>query len=118
MKKVLIVEDDPFWTAIISRYVDGLAEVKTAISGGQAMELIDNWRPDCLILDMLLTGETGVALLNELRSHSDLIDMPVIICSSVELEKSDVEPFGVRAILQKATMTPDEARMVICEVLA
>ena len=42
------------------------AEHQVAVSGGQAIEIIDNWQPDALILDMLLAGETAIALLNEL----------------------------------------------------
>ncbi|QWQ32546.1 hypothetical protein KOY48_01680 [Candidatus Minimicrobia naudis] len=39
------------------------------------MEMIDNWQPDAIILDMYPATwrrETAMALLNELRSHADL----------------------------------------------
>ena len=94
MKRVLIVEDDAMWAAVLTRYASGVdAEVRTVVSGGQAMDMIDSWRPDALVLDMLLAGETGMALLNELRSHDDLAKLPAILCTSVGLKLPDVEDF-------------------------
>jgi CheY-like chemotaxis protein len=82
------------------------------------MELIDEWRPDALLLDMLLAGETGVALLNELRSHDDLATLPVVVCSSVELDQGQLAPFGVRMVLDKSHATPAEIRAALRKVLA
>ena len=87
------------------------------VSGGQAMDMIDNWQPDAIVLDMLLAGETAVALLNELRSHADLARLPVVVCSNVNVNLEDLRPFGVTALLDKASMQPDEVRAVFSEVL-
>ena len=119
MKKVLIVEDDLAWAKILERYVSELNyKSKIVVSGGQAMEAIDSWRPDALLLDMLLAGETGVALLNELRSHEDLAKLPVIVCSSVEIGEEQLSSFGVAKVLDKSRATPDEIRSAIRGVLA
>ena len=119
MKRLLIVEDDPAWAAVMERYArDVDAASRVVLSGGQAMELIDEWRPDVLLLDMLLAGETGVALLNELRSHDDLATLPVVVCSSVELDQVQLAPFGVRAVLDKSHVTPTEVRAALRKVLA
>jgi len=59
MKKLLIVEDDKNWADIMGKFaMDVGAEYRVAVSGGQAIEIIDDWRPDALILDMLLAGGT------------------------------------------------------------
>lgn len=118
MKKVLCVEDDPQWGALLERYLAGAAMVRRVISAGQALEMIDIWRPDVVVLDMLLAGETGMALLNELRSHEDTARLPVVVYSSVSVTMEQLTPFGVVAVLDKASMTPDEVRGVLREVLA
>jgi len=88
MKKLLIVEDDKNWADILGKFsMDVGAEYRVAVSGGQAIDIIDDWQPDALILDMLLAGETAIALLNELRS------------------------------LNKTSMRPNEARAIFREVL-
>ena len=118
MKKLLIVEDDKNWADILCGYAAAVgAEARAVVSGGQAMEMIDNWRPDAIILDMLLAGETAVALLNELRSHADLARLPIVVCSNAGVNLADLQPFGVRALLDKASMLPDEVRAVFSEVL-
>lgn len=118
MKKLLIVEDDKNWADILCGYAVAVgAEARAVVSGGQAMEMIDNWQPDAIVLDMLLAGETAVALLNELRSHADLARLPIVVCSSADVNLEDLQPFGVRALLNKASMRPDEVRAIFSEVL-
>ena len=118
MKKLLIVEDDKNWADILCGYAAAVgADTRVVVSGGQAMEMIDNWRPDAIVLDMLLAGETAVALLNELRSHADLARLPIVVCSSADVNLEDLRPFGVTALLDKAAMRPDEARAVFSEAL-
>ncbi|RKV97818.1 MAG: response regulator [Candidatus Saccharimonas sp.] len=118
MKKLLIVEDDKNWADILCRYAAAVgAEARAVVSGGQAMEMIDNWQPDAIVLDMLLAGETAVALLNELRSHADLARLPIMVCSNTDVSLADLRSFGVRALLDKASMRPDEVRAIFSEVL-
>ncbi len=117
MKKLLIVEDDKNWADILCGYAAAVgAEARTVVSGGQAMEMIDNWQPDAIVLDILLAGETAVALLNELRSHADLARLPIVVCSNADVNLEDLRPFGVGALLDKASMRPDEARAIFSEV--
>ena len=118
MKKVLIIEDDPVWAKLIQYYIsEAGAESRIVIAPGQALEMIDDWHPDALVLDMLLASETGMALLNELKSHEDLANLPIIVCSNVGITRDDMEPFGVRAVLDKSTMTPAQVRQALTEVL-
>lgn len=118
MKKLLIVEDDKNWADILCGYAAAVgADTRVVVSGGQAMEMIDNWQPDAIVLDMLLAGETAVALLNELRSHADLARLPIVVCSNAGVNLADLRSFGVRALLDKSSMRPDEVRAVFSEVL-
>ncbi len=118
MKKLLIVEDDKNWADILGKFAaDVGAEYRVAVSGGQAIEIIDNWQPDALILDMLLAGETAIALLNELRSYADLASLPIVVCTNIDVRMGDLRPLGVKAILNKTSMRPNEARAIFREVL-
>ena len=118
MKKLLIVEDDKNWADILGKFaVDVGAEYRVAVSGGQAIEIIDDWQPDALILDMLLAGETAIALLNELRSYADLASLLIVVCTNIDVKMDDLRPLGVKAILNKTSMRPNEARAIFREVL-
>ena len=118
MKKLLIVEDDKNWADILGRFAaDVGAEYRVAVSGGQAIEIIDDWQPDALILDMLLAGETAIALLNELRSYADLASLSIVVCTNIDVKMDDLRPLGVKAVLNKTSMRPNEARAIFREVL-
>ena len=47
MKKLLIVEDDKNWADILGKFAaDVGSEHQVAVSGGQAIEIIEDWQPD------------------------------------------------------------------------
>ena len=118
MKKLLIVEDDKNWSDILGKFATDVGtEYRVAVSGGQAIEIIDDWQPDALILDMLLTGETAIALLNELRSYADLASLPIVVCTNIDVKMDDLRPLGVKTILNKTSMRPNEVRAIFREVL-
>ena len=118
MKKLLIVEDDKNWADILGKFAaDVGAKHRVVVSGGQAIEIIDDWQPDALILDMLLAGETAIALLNELRSYADLASLSIVVCTNIDVKMDDLRPLGVKAILNKTSMRPNEARAIFREVL-
>lgn len=116
-KKVLIVEDDIIWRELLTSYMQALnIETRAVVSAGQAIVMIDEWHPDGIVMDMLLAGETGMALLNEMRSYGDLAQLPVVVCSSLTLSLEQLLPFGVRAVLNKTTMVPAEVARVLRSV--
>ncbi|MDO4773753.1 MAG: response regulator [Candidatus Saccharibacteria bacterium] len=118
MKRVLIVEDDPAWAALLERYAARVGAESTVVSSpGQAIVAVDERQPDALCMDMLLAGETGMALLHELQSHGDLAVLPVVVCSGVALDSAELAPFGVRAVLDKSRVTPSEVMLALEEVL-
>lgn len=118
--KVLIVEDDN-WLG--QQYRDFLKrnsfDVELCRNSQSAMEAVDDFNPDVMIVDILLEGTTVFALLHELRSYKDTADIPIIVCSnlaeSVSLEK--LEPYGVKRILDKTIMTPDDMLVALKAVL-
>ena len=48
-----------------------------------AIDLIDQQRPDVIIMELQLIPLSGLAFLHELRSYEDLHDIPVIIYSAI-----------------------------------
>ena len=75
--------------------------------GVEAIAAMDETVPDLVILDVLLTGPTGFAILHEMRSYAELMDVPVIVVSSVKISEID-ENYGVRKVFDKAKMTPQD----------
>ncbi len=81
--KILIVDDDPVILQIIS---DILAlsddyEVMTAISGEEALEKLDFFSPDLLLLDIQLPNMDGYAVCRKIREDSRLRFAKIIMLS-------------------------------------
>ena len=81
--RVLLVDDDErvLRFARLKLMASGF-DVLTAMTGQGALAMIESGEPDIVILDMRMPGMSGLDVLRELRSHSD---MPVIIISAAEL---------------------------------
>ena len=108
-KTVLIVEDEPWLASSYQRALRAAGYVAVMVrSADEAIVAVDDHPVDVIVLDMILPAVNGLQLLHELRSHVDLMALPVILCSSVQL---DVGPdqraaYGIDRVLAKATLTP------------
>ena len=111
IKTILCIEDDRL---IGEMYVHSLQkagyEVEAAKDGLDGIDRIDEFRPEVIVLDMFMPGPGGVVLLHELRSHTDLAKIPVIICSNsaADIPADALKAYGVSRILDKTTMAPDD----------
>jgi len=67
----------------------------------------------------MLGEQNGLVLLNELQSYIDTRSLPIIILSlnTDKLDLDDLCQFGVRAILDKATITPDSLATTITDAV-
>lgn len=117
---VLIVEDDE-WLAEQHIRTLGSAGMRaeSVPHALAAIDMIDKSMPDALVLDVLLAGLNAFTLLHELQSHADLAGIPVIMCtnSADDLSGEDMTIYGVRRVLDKATMLPDDLIAAIKKVL-
>jgi DNA-binding response OmpR family regulator len=117
---VLIVEDDD-WLA--EQYVRTLGEAGIRANSVPhalaAIDSIDAVRPDALVLDLLLAGPNAFTLLHEIRSHADLVTIPVILCttSAEQIANEDIEVYGVHQVLDKTVMVPGDLIAAIKKVL-
>lgn len=111
MKSILIVEDDE-WLAEQYARVLKMSGYKTTVAPHAlaAIDAVDDIGPDAIILDVLLTGSTAFALLHELQSYGDTGDIPIILCTSLanEFILDDLKSYGIRCVLDKTTMMPDD----------
>lgn len=104
-----LVEDD---TLLARQFVTTLQRegynIHHSHHAKEAMIAIDENLPDVIILDVLLPATTGFALLHELQSYEDTRVIPVIICSSIAIDLKEVAVYGVKRIVDKTTMRPDD----------
>lgn len=104
---IFVIEDDRGWESYYRRILKKY-ELGFFHDGVEAIAAMDEKTPDLVILDILLTGPTGFAVLNEMRSYSELEKVPVIIVTSVSMKTSIAEQYGVVEVLDKGKMMPQE----------
>lgn len=121
MTKVLLVEDDMWLAEMECRVLEGEGyEVTMAPHALAAIDSIDADAPDVIILDILLAGSTGFALLNELQSHDDTHEIPIILCTNLaeQFDGKRLKEYGVRRVVDKSTMHPSDLVVAVKAVLA
>lgn len=110
-RSVLIVEDDEWLAEQHMRTLESAGYKSYFVAHAlAAMDMIDDMHPDVIVLDVLLAGPNAFTLLHELQSHMDLAAIPVILCtnSAEDLAQEDIAAYGVRQVLDKATMHPED----------
>ena len=120
MTRVLLVEDDA-WLASVEASIISYAgfEVSVAPHAPAAIELVDSFHPEVIVLDVLLAGSTAFALLNELQSYSDTGMVPVILCTNIadQFDAKQLKEYGVKKVVDKTTMYPEDIIAAIRGVL-
>jgi CheY-like chemotaxis protein len=84
--RVLYVDDDRINTLLFEetcRFAGGL-EVLSAGSGAEALEILRDFVPDVLVIDLHLPDTTGYLLLADLRAALGRADAPAFLCTADE----------------------------------
>ena len=108
---IVVIDDDEWMSAHVARVLKKHGyEVEAVPHAIEGMQLIDRTHPAAIILDLFMPGPNAFVLLHELRSHSDLSQIPIILCtnSARELGDYDLGSYGVHIVLDKTTMQPDD----------
>ena len=104
-RKVLIVDDDKDLVELMADAFarDGRFEIKTANNGFDAGMLVKEFRPDLVVLDVMLPDINGREVCQRVRSDSSLDDVKIICISGmVEQDKvSDLREAGADDFMQK-----------------
>lgn len=110
-QKILIVEDDKFLRELLTRKLTEAGyNVIEALDGEEGIKKIKEERPDLVLLDLILPGIDGFAVLTQMKEDPVLSSIPVIILSNLG-QKQEIErglKLGAVDYLIKAHFTPIE----------
>ncbi len=116
MATIAIIEDDQ---AISQMYrfkfeADGY-EVQTAENGKLGLELAKQFRPDIILLDLMMPEMNGEDMLALLRASDWGKDIKVIVLTNRGEQEipPQVRELGVSAVILKADMTPRQVAEIV-----
>jgi DNA-binding response OmpR family regulator len=109
MRRIALIEDSPEVTTLVRDELRQLAyEVRTAADGEQGLALCLGWRPDLVLLDVMLPALNGMEVLRRLRAAG--FNGPILLLTArdseadrvagLELGADDyvVKPFSLREL--------------------
>ena len=94
--RILVVDDElPFRQVVVDILEPYGLTVRHAADAPEALGTVRSWKPDLLLVDVMMPGGCGLALVKRLRAEAKWHRLPVIIVSALA-GKSDREA-GVQA---------------------
>lgn len=121
MAKILMVDDDE---VVVAAYRNKLMQagfdVEVAFDGLNAMKMLHAYRPDVVVLDMMLPKFSGLEVLKYIRSEVSFRKIRVVILSNMYVGGEQREIAGLEAdkAFAKSDCTPALLIQAIHEVLA
>ena len=111
MTKILVVDDEPSIINLVTAYLkpEGY-EVYTAADGNAGLKAARTFKPDLIILDLMLPGIDGIELLSRLRRESDVYvimltartdETDKIVGLSVGADDYVTKPFSPRELVAR-----------------
>lgn len=91
LNRILYVEDEPDIRAVaeLSLETVGGFQVRLCASGQEALEVVDDFAPDLILLDVMMPGMDGPAVLEALRSRPGFARTPVAFMTA-KIQPSEV----------------------------
>ena len=89
-KILLIGFDDEERHSLYENIVKLNCEVQTGDNGDEGYKVIEEWRPDLVILDLYLPDMTGIELTKKIKDEKANEDLPVFLISSETSEEASI----------------------------
>jgi DNA-binding response OmpR family regulator len=112
MKKILVIDDDPDILEAIQVVLEsGGYNSLTTAKGAEVYDHVKNYKPDLIILDVLLSGNDGRIICKRLKTDKSTKNIPVIMISAHPTAKESsvdcgadsfvAKPFSISELLSK-----------------
>jgi two-component system response regulator VicR len=118
-KKIVIIEDDADFQKALAGVLSPEFDVFKALDGEIGERVIEEVKPDLVVLDIILPGKSGFEVLKNIREKTVLKDTPVIVLTNLE-GKSEIQKalaLGVKIYLVKALQNLENVAEIIKNML-
>lgn len=119
--KILVVEDEEILLAALKEeLLTGGYEVDGAVDGIEGLEKVKSFKPDLILLDLLMPKMDGMEMLQKLKADSETRDIAVVILTNLsDYEKiSEALSLGAMDYLVKANYKLEDLLDKVRAVLA
>lgn len=110
-RRILIVEDDKFSLNAYRVKLQKVGfEIKIAMDGEEAIEILKSYTPGLIILDLILPKKDGFSVLAELKANESWKKIPILIVSNLG-QKEDIDRgmvLGAKDYVVKTDLSLDD----------
>jgi threonine synthase len=121
VQRIAIIEDDPDARRLLRRVLQARGEYQIfeAEGGRQGIELVHQYRPDLVLLDLMMPEVDGFEVLDAIRADPDLVDTRIIVITAKALTTSERRRLSdrIELLLQKGSFLDDDLLEEILETL-
>lgn len=114
MARIMLVEDDAILVEMYqAKFELEGHDIVVATNGQECLDLLQDYEPDIILLDILMPKLNGFHVLKEIKKHPQLRIIPVILLTNlgeaeVDMNQELARALGVNDYLIKSHHTPDE----------
>lgn len=112
LRSIMIIDDNRDIVRLFGqalRSLDGDARLRWAYDGAAGLDMMRAEKPDLLMLDVLMPGMDGFAVIDAMQSSADLADVPIVLISAKGASESITPAIEGRISLERhAGYTPLE----------
>src|SRR3954463_9335789 len=89
--RILVAEDNPQGAELIEDFLDGTGwKVHRAADGEETLQVVREWKPDVLLLDVMMPKLSGFEVCKRLRHDPATRDLPVLMITALD-HPSDID---------------------------
>lgn len=101
-RRVLIVDDEPDILEPLAILLEGEGfAVETVSKGEQTFQIINEFHPQLIFLDVLMSGTDGREICKQLKKDSDTCNIPIIMMSAHPTAGRDADSCGADDFMPK-----------------
>ena len=120
MTKIAIIEDDPVISQMYRmKFESDGFDVQLANNGELGVNLVEQFHPDIILLDLQMPEMDGAAALQHIRKSKTTKHTPEIILTNLGAEEApkEIHNLGIHSYIVKAVLTPRQVVERVKEAL-
>jgi DNA-binding response OmpR family regulator len=91
LPRILIADDDPQGAELLEAYLSGTDyEVQIAADGGETLQKVAEWKPDLILLDVMMPKHSGFEVCKRIKSNPATNDIVVLMVTALD-QPSDID---------------------------
>jgi DNA-binding response OmpR family regulator len=91
--RLLVVDDEPQIRTILSEFLADHFTLSTASNGKDAIEVARKWKPDLILMDVMMPEMDGVGACRALRENEETRHIPVLMLTAANMSSERVRAF-------------------------